>query len=95
MTTIRRALANRVTYVWALLVVLTVASWVLAATRSRHGHVSASTPETVAVLIIAAVKARFVLRDFMEVRTAPRWLRRFADLWVAILTATLLVMYLA
>ena len=83
---------NRIHYVWLVTSALTVLSWLLAALR--HGHVSASTAEAVAVLAIAAVKVRYIARDFMEVRSAPRWLRRCTEGWLVGLIATVLGMYL-
>ena len=89
-----RTSANaRITYVWIVLCGLTVLAWSLA---KAHGdqRITASRPEALAVLAIAAVKARFIMQQFMEVRTAPRWLRRFTDAWVVGLVATVGVLYL-
>jgi hypothetical protein len=46
------------------------------------------------VLAIAAVKTRFVIREFMEVRAAPHWLRRATDGWLAVLMAAIIGLYL-
>jgi hypothetical protein len=35
-----------------------------------------------------------IIRYFMEVRSAPRWLRRSTDLWLAVLWTSILVIYL-
>ena len=81
---------SRITWTWALLSALTVVSWVLAATR----RYSPGTAVTIVVLAIAAVKTRTVIRQFMEVRVAPRWLRRATDAWLAVLMAAIIGLYL-
>jgi hypothetical protein len=87
-------LRSRPTYVWAALSVITVLSWWLARTARDHGHLVASTGVTVAVLAIGFVKARFILQSFMEVRTAPTWLRRSTDVWLVVFWGAVLVIYL-
>lgn len=82
----------RITSLWVLLSALTVASWLLA-TAAGH-HPKASALESLAVLAIGAVKARFIIREFMEVRTGPRWLQRFTDGWLAVLWAAVVTLYL-
>jgi hypothetical protein len=47
------------------------------------------------ILAITAVKGRFIIRQFMEVRDAPRWLRTVTDGWLVALWVTALVMTLA
>ena len=77
---------SRITWTWALLSALTMVSWALAATR----RFTPSTAVTIVVLAIAAVKTRTVIRQFMEVRVAPRWLRRATDAWLAVLMAAII-----
>lgn len=83
----------RTDVVWLVTSVLTVVAAVLAATLSRH-HVNPSTAEALVVLGIAAVKARLVLQEFMEVRSAPTWLRHGTDGWLVVLWLTVLVLFL-
>jgi heme/copper-type cytochrome/quinol oxidase subunit 4 len=80
----------RITWTWALLSALTVVSWALAATRGF----SPDTALTITVLAIAAVKTRLVIRQFMDVRAAPAWLRRATDAWLAVLMAAITGLYL-
>ena len=87
-------LRDQSTYVWAGLSAITVLSWWLARTAHHGGHFVASTPVTIGVLAIGFVKARFILRSFMEVRTAPMWLRRFCDVWLVVFWGAVLVIYL-
>jgi hypothetical protein len=85
-----RVTGARVTWTWAALSALTGVSWALAAAR----HLTPGTAVTIVVLAIAAVKARFVIRQFMDVRTAPHWLRRATDGWLAVLMAAIIGLYL-
>jgi hypothetical protein len=87
-------LRDQSTYVWAGLSAITVLSWWLARTARDHGHFVASTPVTIAILAIGFVKARIILRSFMEVRTAPVWLRRFCDIWLVVFWGAVLGIYL-
>jgi hypothetical protein len=50
---------------------------------------------TAIVLAIALVKCRLVIRTFMEVRTAPTWLRRSTDLWLILFWGAVLALYLS
>ena len=81
----------RLTYVWLILCAVTIIAWALG---SAHAALVASVPITVAVLVLALVKARLVIQEFMEVRTAPRWLRVFTDVWLVVLWGALLGIYL-
>ena len=85
-----RPTGARVTWTWALLSALTVVSWGLAATR----RFTPDTALTIVVLAIAAVKTRLVIRQFMDVRAAPAWLRRATDAWLAVLMAAIIGLYL-
>lgn len=79
----------RVTRVWLLLSAVTLVSAALAAADGFR----LSALITAGVVVIAVVKARFILRDFMDVRTAPAWLRHGTDAWLAVLLAVFLVLY--
>ncbi|MDR3659399.1 MAG: cytochrome C oxidase subunit IV family protein [Mycobacterium sp.] len=81
------------TVVWAVLSAMTVVSWFLAPAH-RHGAASASTTVTIAVLMLAAVKTRLIIRHFMEVRCAPRWLKLATDGWQVVLFGAILAIYL-
>jgi hypothetical protein len=78
---------------WAALTAATVLAWLLtpgesqAATALGDGLVAA-------IVVLGLVKCRLIIRYFMEVRHAPRWLRHATDGWLAVLWLTLLVIYL-
>lgn len=82
-------LRKPVTVVWAALMLATCAStWLLSK--------NSVTPEvaTVAIMLVAAVKVRLVIRYFMEVRRAPLALRLVCDGWLLAVTALIMTVYL-
>ncbi|MCX2929222.1 cytochrome C oxidase subunit IV family protein [Mycobacterium sp. CVI_P3] len=82
-----------ITWTWLVLVAITVGSWWLAPAHTR-GVASASVAVTCVVLGLALVKARLIIRNFMEVRTAPNWLKLATDAWLGVLFTAVLVIYL-
>lgn len=80
---------GRITLVWLGLTIVTLISW-----RISHGDPIDLSPDltvSMTVVVIAVIKARFVLREFMEVGHASRWLRILSDIWVVGLPAAILV----
>ena len=58
------------------------------------GVAVASTSATVAAIVLALVKLRIIMREFMDVRHAPRLLRSMTDVLVAVMAVALLGTYL-
>jgi hypothetical protein len=85
---------RRINRVWIITSGLTIVSWALAKTRSS-GSATTSATEALAVLAFGAIKARLIMQEFMELRTAPPWLRRLTDAWLAVLWMTVLTLYLS
>ena len=85
--------ATRLTYVWLALMALTAAAWWIGDAHG-HGGFSIDSPITLGVLAMALIKIRLVIQDFMEVRTAPLWLRLATDLWLFTLFGGVLALYL-
>ena len=81
---------STLTGVWALLSIMTVASWW---TSRSDGH--AYTLITAGVLLFALIKSRLVIRYFMEVRFAPRWLRLTCDVWLIMVFGMVFALYLS
>jgi hypothetical protein len=42
---------------------------------------------------LGIIKERMIIRYFMEVRTAPRWLKLFTAGWLTVLWAGILAIY--
>lgn len=81
---------NRVTLVWFILVAATAASW-------EFGHgvgLSDLRYASIAIIVIAFVKVRFVILDFMEIRHAPIPMRIVGEVWAVVVCTALIVLYL-
>ena len=85
---------RRTTLTWLVLCAITIGTWWLAPGHRGGGSAVASVPITVAVVLLGFIKGRLIIRTFMEVRTAPRWLRLATDGWLVVLWAAILGIYL-
>ncbi len=85
-------LRNPLTAVWFFLTTITILSWWIG--RGQGAEYQLSTLITFSVLLMAAVKAFLVIDWFMEVRHAPRWLKRSTYGWLLLLLLLLLTFYL-
>jgi caa(3)-type oxidase subunit IV len=84
------ALRERVTMVWLGLMVLTcVTTWGLSK------DVFSPAVAVVGIFLIAAVKVRFVMLDFMELRHAPIAVRVAFEAWPVVVTAIILGVWFA
>jgi len=84
---------KRLMVVWFALSAITIAQL---GVGSFDGH-EALRPNaaiTSSAIVIALVKVRIIIREFMEVRHAPVLLCRLTDLWVVFTGVTLLGCYL-
>jgi caa(3)-type oxidase subunit IV len=83
-------LRERVTWVWLALVVLTCATtWGLSA------DVFSAAVAVVGNFLIAAVKVRYVMLDFMELRDAPIRVRIVFEAWPWVVAAIILGFWFA
>ena len=72
---------------WLVLMVATVITWDL-------GEVGAAgTSAIVAMLLIAFIKGRLVILDFMELREAPRMWRVLLEGWLILVSSLILLAY--
>ena len=90
----RHSAARTTTDAWIILSAITILSWCPAAGLTRRAVAVASAPITVALILLGFIKGRMIIRYFMEVRTAPRWLKLFTDAWPTVLWAGILAIYL-
>jgi heme/copper-type cytochrome/quinol oxidase subunit 4 len=81
---------RRITGIWLLLLMLTAVSWWL----GRGSGWPAHDPRDIGLVIVvlAFVKIRFVMLDFMEVRYAPTAMRAACEAWVAAVCAAILIL---
>lgn len=80
----------RVAMVWAGLIGATLLSWWLGADHGIAGIRAAS----VAVLVVAFVKVRFVGLHFMDLRSAPPALRGAFEAWCLTVALLVIALYL-
>ncbi|PWR20948.1 cytochrome C oxidase subunit IV family protein [Zavarzinia compransoris] len=70
-------IVSRISAIWLFLVLATLASWEIGHGLGFQDHRASSA----AIIAVAMLKVRFVIRDFMEIRHAPLAYRLVADLW--------------
>ncbi len=78
-------LRERVTMVWLVLMLLTVIT-----TWGLSKDVVTPAVAVAGVFLIAAVKARFIVLDFMELRSAPASVRVAFQIWIVAVTTVIL-----
>ena len=84
MNTLLKNAAHRA---WLVLVIATGITWYL-------GEVGAAgTGAIVAMLVIAFVKGRLVILDFMELRSAPLLWRTLLEGWLILVSSLILLAY--
>ena len=86
---------RRLFVVWLILVAISLVYLWIDHSATHQGVPTASTVVTVVAISLALVKVRIIMREFMEVRSAPRVLRGLTDCWVLLMAAALLGVYFA
>ncbi len=77
----------RYTLIWGLLILLTAITW---SVSFYSGEIFNLKGQTV-IILLAFVKIRLVLWNFMEVKSSPRLLRVFCDSWIILTCGVFLV----
>ena len=81
------ALKNPANRAWVALIIATVITWYL-------GEVGAAgTGAIIAMLLIAFIKGRLVILDFMELRNAPLMWRALLEGWLIFVSSMILLAY--
>jgi hypothetical protein len=86
--------SKRLFLVWLVLSAITVAYLQIDHSAEKHGVRTASGVASVSAIVLALVKVRIILREFMEVREAPRVLCLAADGMVVVMAVVMLGAYL-
>jgi hypothetical protein len=81
---------QRATYIYAALVLLTGVAYWLTVGGGAAGLHEVQTVIWAQVVVLACIKVRWVLLDFMELRTAPMKLRALFEGWVVALGVALI-----
>ena len=89
----KTALNKRLLIVWLILTALSLGYLWIDHTADKHGVPRASTVVTISAIAIALIKVRIIMREFMEVRSAPRFLLRITDFWVVLMGFAMLGVY--
>lgn len=79
---------SRITLIWSFLILATCVSW-----QSVHGLAFDRKALTAGIIVIAFIKVRYVVLDFMEVRTAPMLLRAVCEAWIILVCASIISVY--
>jgi hypothetical protein len=87
-----KALGNSATVIWLVLVLATALSWWFGTHNAEAA--GAHRTATLSVMLLAFVKVHIVITHFMEVRTAPLWLKLVCESWVVIVCGIIIVLYL-
>ena len=83
---------NRLDLTWVLLSGISILSWRIAV-EPAGGATQANAAITATVIAFALVKTRFIMREFMAVRVAPRAIKWLTDLWLVGTFALLMTLY--
>jgi hypothetical protein len=86
------ATRSRLSAVLALLIAVTVLSWYLGTGGGGH-PMQSNLPISAAVLFIALLKVRVIMREFMEVGIGPAWVHRTSDAWLALFFSALFAVH--
>jgi hypothetical protein len=86
---VRAGFDKRLLVVWLALSAITITQL---GVGSLEGQVALrpNAAITSGAIVLALVKVRIIMREFMEVRHAPAWLCRLTDLWLAFAGVSLL-----
>lgn len=84
----------RLMVAWAVLAGITLLAWWIGA-HHGPGPLRPDAAIAISAIAITLVKVRVIMREFMDVRTAPARLKRVTDAWLAIFGTAMLVAYFA
>ena len=70
---------RRLAVAWLVVVAITLIYLVIDGSADDHGGLRANTIASLAAIGLALLKLRIIMREFMDVRHAPRVLRTLTD----------------
>ena len=86
------ATRTHLTAILMLLISVTLFSWYVGTGGGAHPMAPNLTISAV-VLFIALLKVRLIMSEFMDVGTAPAWVRRASNAWLMLFFAALFVVH--
>lgn len=87
-----RRFEKRLIIVWLALSAITLAQLAVAS-LGKQAPLTPNAAVTSSAIVIALIKVRVIIREFMEVRHAPVLLGRLTDLWLVVTGVSLLGCY--
>lgn len=85
---------NRLVIAWVVLAGVTLFAWWIGA-RHGPGPLRPDAAVAVSAIAITLIKVRVILREFMDVRSAPPRLKHVTDAWLIIFGGAMLIAYFA
>lgn len=85
---------TRLSAAWVVVVAVTLSYVVIDRAVDSDGVLGPSASASVAAIVLALAKLRIIMREFMDVRHAPRLLRTVTDVLVVTMGLCLLGTYL-
>jgi Prokaryotic Cytochrome C oxidase subunit IV len=83
---------NRLLIVWAALTLITLVSWGIGASHGT-GPIRPDAAVALGAIAITLIKVRVIIREFMDVRAAPKKLKTVTDAWLITFGLAMLAAY--
>lgn len=80
---------TRISVVWLILLAATTVSWFI----GLGSGFSDQKLNSCAIIVVAFIKVRLVMLEFMELRHAPSGLRWLAEAWLIVVCSALVLIY--
>ena len=85
---------KRLAVAWVIVVAITLVYVMIDRSADGEHALAASTAASIAAIVLALVKLRVIMREFMDVRHAPKVLRTLTDALLVVMGLSLLGTYL-
>lgn len=85
---------RRLLVAWVIVVAITLVYVMIDRSADGEHALAASTAASIGAIVLALVKLRIIMREFMDVRHAPKVLRTLTDALVVVMGLSLLGTYL-
>ena len=85
---------RRLAVAWVIVVAITLVYVMIDRSADGEHALAASTTASIGAIVLALVKLRIIMREFMDVRHAPKVLRTLTDALVVVMGLSLLGTYL-
>jgi cytochrome b561 len=85
---------RRLAVAWLIVVAITLVYVMIDRSADGEHALAASTAASIGAIVLALVKLRIIMREFMDVRHAPKVLRTLTDALLVVMGLALLGTYL-